>query len=197
MTVQLTIGEVRFSFMNVFKPRAAKEGQPEKYSVTCLLPKSDTKSYQAIMDAIRVEAQAEQNGKLKGIDPQHVRHPLHDGDGVKADGSQYGEECKGHWVFTASCYPDYPPHVVDSRVQPITDPAQVYSGCYGYVNIGIYAYNNQSKGIAFGLNGLQKRRDGEPLGYAFDAQKAFQAFDDQPAAMPQAVEIDPLTGLPL
>lgn len=194
MAQQLTTSEVRLSYVTVFVPRE-DQSKRLKYSVTCLLPKTDVNGYNQLMAAIQAEAQAEANGKLKGVSIQHVKHPIHDGDGVTQNGTPFGDECKGHWVFTATCSEDRPPAVVDQRVQPIMDKSQIYSGCYGHVAISIYAYDNQSKGIGFGLNGLQKTRDGEALGFNFNAQNAFSAV-----AVPQddgVQQIDPATGLPL
>ncbi len=194
MAQQLTTSEVRLSYVTVFVPRE-DQSKRLKYSVTCLLPKTDVTGYNQLMAAIQAEAQAEANGKLKGVSIQHVKHPIHDGDGVTQNGTPFGDECKGHWVFTAACSEDRPPAVVDQRVQPIMDKSQIYSGCYGHVAISIYAYDNQSKGIGFGLNGLQKTRDGEALGFNFNAQNAFSAV-----AVPQddgVQQIDPATGLPL
>ena len=54
---------------------------------------------------------------------------------------------------------------MDAHKQDITNPAELYSGCYGRASLNFYAYNtNGNKGIACGLNGLQKLRGGEPLG---------------------------------
>lgn len=201
MAQQITTSEVRLSYVTVFVPRA-DQSKKLKYSVTCLLPKTDTVGYNQLMQAIQTEAQAEASGKLKGVSIQHVKHPIHDGDGVTQNGTPFGDECKGHWVFTATASEDRPPQVVDQRVQPIQDKSQIYSGCYGHVALSIYAYDNQSKGIGFGLNGLQKTRDGEALGFSFDAQKAFTAVAT-PSIDPitgQAVatpSIDPITGQPI
>ena len=38
----VTTGEVRFSFVHLFKPYAFQLGQEEKYSCTVLVPKTDT-----------------------------------------------------------------------------------------------------------------------------------------------------------
>lgn len=190
MAQQITTSEVRLSYVNVFVPKEDQNGNL-KFGVTCLLPKTDTVGYNQLMQAIQAEAQHEANGKLKGVSIQHVKHPIHDGDGVTQNGTPFGDECKGHWVFTATCKDDRPPSVVDQRVKPIQDKSQIYSGCYGHVALSIYAYDNQSKGIGFGLNGLQKTRDGEALGFVFKAQDAFTAVAQPTPA------IDPITGQPI
>ncbi|MDY3987122.1 MAG: DUF2815 family protein [Peptoniphilaceae bacterium] len=189
MSQQITTSKVRLSYVNVFTPRANQQGV-EKYSVTCLLPKTDTAGYNQLMAAIKAEYEAEKDGKLKGV--ATPKHPIWDGDGVTSTGAEFGPECKGCWVFTASANPEYPPAVVDQNVQPILKQTDVYSGCYGHVALSIYAYNNQSKGIGFGLNGVQKVADGEPLGHSFSAKDAFHTVPKQPGG-----EIDPLTGLPV
>ncbi|MFR4700355.1 MAG: ssDNA-binding protein, partial [Christensenellaceae bacterium] len=52
MSTQITTGKVRFSYCNLFTPRAAQEGAKEKYSVTLLIPKSDKATIQKIRTAM-------------------------------------------------------------------------------------------------------------------------------------------------
>lgn len=56
------------------------------------------------------------------------------------------------------------PGVVDADCQPILDTSELYSGIYGRASINFYAFNtNGNKGIACGLNNLQKLRDGNAI----------------------------------
>lgn len=196
MARQFTTSLVRLSYVSVFQPRETPQGT-KKYSVTCLLPKSDKAGYDALMKAICEEYQANKDTVLKGIAKPKI--PVHDGDGTTSTGAEFGPECKGHWVFTASANETFPPSVVDQRVQPIMNQTDVYSGCWGHVAISIYAYNNQSKGIGFGLNGIQKVKDDEALGFSFNASDAFSTVEGSSDDLPFAKtgEIDPLTGLPI
>lgn len=175
----ITIGEVRFSYANVFQPQApANNPQAEpKYSVTILVPKSNTQAKAAIDAAINAAIEAGVTSKWNGVRPPVPSICVHDGDGVRpSDGQPFGQECKGHWVFTASCKAERPPFVVDAQVQKIINPVDVYSGCYGNVNVTFFPYNSAGKkGIGCGLNGLQKTRDGEPLGNRVTAEEAFSA----------------------
>ena len=51
---------------------------------------------------------------------------------------------------------------------------------YGRASINLYAFNsNGNKGIACGLNNLQKIRDGEPLGGKSRAEDDFATADDE------------------
>ena len=64
--------------------------------------------------------------------------------------------------------------------QPIIDTSEVYSGVYGRASITFYAFNsNGNKGIACGLNNLQKIADGEPLGGKTRAEDDFADLDDE------------------
>ena len=57
--------------------------------------------------------------------------------------------------------------------------SEVYSGVYGRASITFYAFNsNGNKGIACGLNNLQKIRDGELLGGKASAASDFDTDDD-------------------
>jgi hypothetical protein len=50
---------------------------------------------------------------------------------------------------------------------------------YGRASISFYAFNSSgNRGIACGLNNLQKIRDGEPLGSRSSAQDDFADVDD-------------------
>mgnify|MGYP002766656292 CR=1 FL=1 len=71
------------------------------------------------------------------------------------------------------------PGVVDADCQPILDTSELYSGIYGRASINFYAFNtNGNRGIACGLNNLQKLRDGEPLGGKSRAEDDFADDDD-------------------
>lgn len=197
MTV--TIGECRASYVTLLQPKPpfnTPNGEP-KYSMTVLVPKTNTQAKAQIDAAIQAAIEAGVNSKWNGQRPPMPAICVHDGDGPRpSDGQPFGPECKGHWVFTASSKADRPPFVVDANVQKIINPAEIYSGMYCNVNISFYAYNNSGKkGIGCGLNGVQKTRDGEPLGGGVTAE---EAFGGQPTAQAApAWTVDPITGMPV
>lgn len=197
----VTINDVRFSYCNLFQPKAPfnnPQGEP-KYSVTVLVPKTNTAAKAVIDNAIAQAIDAGVSSKWNGVRPPQPAICVHDGDGPRpSDGSAFGEECKGCWVFTAST--KQPPFVVDEYVQNIIDPTKVYSGMWGNVNVTFFAYNNAGKkGIGCGLNGVQKIRDGEALGGQITAQEAFKPVGTPPAAAPAYAPpaVDPITGQPV
>ncbi|WP_278600881.1 ssDNA-binding protein, partial [Clostridium tertium] len=72
------------------------------------------------------------------------------------------------------------PQVVDSKVEPILDQSEVYSGCYGRISVTFYGYNsNGNRGIAAGLGNIQKIKDGEPLGGRVSAVNEFGTVEDE------------------
>lgn len=172
----VTTGKVRLSYVHLYKPYAAMPGQEEKYSVTVLVPKTDTDTMNRINAAVEAAKQRGITDKWGGVCPPMVPTPIYDGDGARpSDGMPYGPECKGHWVFTASAKADYPPEVVDKMGNPIINQSEVYSGIYGRVNVSFYPYAfGGKKGIGCGLGPVQKLEDGEPL--ASSAPTAAQAF---------------------
>ena len=50
---KLNIGPVRFSYVHVFEPRKGNQGEAPKYSVTLLIPKSDTALVARVKAAIQ------------------------------------------------------------------------------------------------------------------------------------------------
>ena len=172
------VQNVRLSYVNVFKPYSNSPEQAPKYSATILLPKSDLASKQSLDAAIQAAVQKGLNEKWNGVMPPVVANPIHDGDGVKQDGTPFGDECKGCWVFTASSNADRQPQIVDRNVQPILDQSQIYSGVYANVAINVFPYiHTGKKGVGFGLTHIQKVRDGEVLGGApVSADKVFNAL---------------------
>lgn len=188
----VTTGEVRLSFVHLFKPYAFEQGQEAKFSTTILLPKSDVATKARIDAAIEAAKQKGAQGNWNGVVPPVVPTPIWDGDGVKQDGTPFGPECKGHWVFTARSSADYPPEVVDAQLNPIINQSEMYSGVYAQVNVNFYAYTFAGKkGIGCSLGPVKKVRDGEALGGT--APKAADVF----SASPATPNINPITGQPL
>lgn len=168
---RIVTGEVRLSYVNLLKPRESQFGGEPKYSVTLLIPKSDFATKQRIDAAIEAAKEVGRANKWGGVVPPVVSIPVHDGDGVKADGTPFGDECRGHWVITASSGIDQPVKIVDINLNPILDPTEVYSGMFARVAINFAPYfSNGKKGVGCYLStNVQKTRDGEPLGAAAPA----------------------------
>ena len=175
-TKVITGPNTRWSYANVWQPKSINGGAP-KYSVSLIIPKSDTETVSKIKAAIKSayeEGQAKLRGNGKSVPAlEYMKTPLRDGDKERPDDEAY----KNSYFINANS--GTAPGVVDANRQPIIDTSEVYSGVYGRASINFYAFNsNGNKGIACGLNNLQKIRDGEPLGGKARAEDDFATDDD-------------------
>lgn len=169
MSTNITTGIVRFSYVTVFTPKAVDDNSTPKYSVSLLIPKEDKKTVAKISDAIAEASTNERAHKVFGAKtPTRLKTPLRDGDEERPDDPVYA----GCWFIGANSATK--PKIVDKALNEILDPDEFYSGCYGRASVNFYAYNTAgNKGIACGLNALQKLRDGEPLGGTVSLEDAF------------------------
>ena len=173
----ITGPDTRWSFANVWEPKSVNGGTP-KYSVSLIVPKSDAKTVSKIKAAIEaayLEGEAKLKGNGKTVPPLvAIKNPLRDGDAERPDDPAYANAYFINANATAA------PGIVDADRNPILIRSEVYSGVYGRASISFYAFNsNGNKGIACGLNNLQKVRDGEPLGGKTSAESDFSTEDDE------------------
>ncbi|MEI6580217.1 MAG: DUF2815 family protein [Eubacteriales bacterium] len=161
--LKVLTGKVRASYAHLTTPRAIDAGAEPKYGVTLLIPKSDLATKAEIDSAIQAAIQDGIQNKWNGVRPPIIRIPIYDGDGARpSTGEPFGDECKGHWVMTASS--KQKPEVVDLSLSPILNASDIYSGMYIRVTIRFFAFANAgNKGVGCGLNNVLKVEDGEPL----------------------------------
>lgn len=183
-TKVITGPNTRWSYANIWEAKSINGGTP-KFSVSLIIPKSDTRTVEKIKVAIEA-AYKEGESKLKGNGRSvpalsAIKNPLRDGDTERPDDEAYANS---YFINANSATA---PGIVDANCSPILERSEVYSGVYGRASISFYAFNsNGNKGIACGLNNLQKIRDGEPLGgrtraeddFATEAEAAPSSDDD-------------------
>lgn len=168
---------IRFSYAQVFEPRSMEDGGKAKYSVSILIPKTDTKTLEAVRASIKEAYEMGVASKFGGKKPVDGtwKNPLRDGDAERPDDTAYA----GMMFVNANS--DNKPGVVDANVNPIMDQNEFYSGCFGRAAITFYAYNsNGSKGVACGLNNVQKLAEGERLSGGSSAEEDFGAPSTDP-----------------
>ena len=175
-TKVITGPETRWSYANVWDAKSINGGAP-KFSVSLIIPKSDTKTVEKIKAAIQAayeEGQSKLKGNGKSVPALSViKTPLRDGDTERPDDPVYA----GCYFINANS--SAAPGIVDADRQPILDRSEVYSGVYGRASISLYAFNsNGNRGIACGLNNLQKIKDGEPLGGKSRAEDDFASDEE-------------------
>lgn len=162
----------RISFANIWEPKAINGGD-EKYSVSCLIPKSDKKTIARIQKAVEAAKEDGKARKWSGKIPPNLKLPLRDGDIDRPDDENY-EDC----YFLNASSKDAP-QVVDRKVNPVLDPMMVYSGCYCNVSVNFYAFNaNGNRGVAAGLGNIQFVKDGERLSGKASADADFDALEE-------------------
>jgi len=170
-------GEARLSYANLWEPKSINGGTP-KYSVSIIIPKSDTRTIAKIKAAIEA-AYREGETKLKGNGKTvpalaALKTPLRDGDSERPDDEAYADS------YFINANSSTAPGIVDSSCETIFERSQIYSGVYARASVNFYAFNsNGNKGIACGLNNIQKLRDGEPLGGKPRAEDDFATEDDE------------------
>lgn len=184
--LKVVTGDVRLSYANLLAPRSApaQPGQPTpppKYSVVILIPKNtaDGKKTVAAIRAAQQQALEEgKSSKFGGKIPPKWTDTLHDGD-TEAD-LERNPEYAGFWYLSTSSNEQFPPNIVDRRLQRITDPSEVYSGMWANVSMVAFPFSTQgNKGVSFGLRNVRKVRDDEPFGGASRAEDDFEPLDDE------------------
>jgi hypothetical protein len=169
--MKVITGKVRFSYANVWEPKSINGGEP-KYSVSIIIPKTDVETLKKINVAIEA---AKNQGTAKFGDKllNNFKTPLRDGDVDRAEEEAYA----GSYFINAHSL--MKPGIVDKSVQAITEESQFYSGCYGRASLVFYPYNAEgNKGIACGLQNLQKLEEGEILSGHSSAEEDFEDVED-------------------
>ena len=175
-TKVITGTRTRWSYVNAWDAKSINGGTP-KYSVSLIIPKDDVATVNKIKAAIQA-AYEEGESKLKGNGKtvpalSVLKTPLRDGDLERPDDQAYANS------YFVNANSSTAPGIVDADCNPIMERSEVYSGVYGRASISFYAFNsNGNRGIACGLNNLQKIRDGEPLGGKSRAEDDFATDAD-------------------
>ena len=167
----ITGPNTRWSYAHIWEPKSVNGSTP-KYSVSLIIPKSDAKTVEKIRKAIEA-AYAEGASRLKGSGKtvpalSTLKTPLRDGDLERPDDDAYADS---YFINANSATA---PGIVDKACEPILDRSEIYSGVYARASINFYSFNsNGNRGIACGLNNIQKLRDGQPLGGKSRAEDDF------------------------
>ena len=162
----------RISFANIWEAKSINGGE-EKYSVSCIIPKSDKATLTRIHKAIEAAKEAGKAKRWGGKIPQNLKLPLRDGDIDRPDDEAYADA-----MFINATSKDAP-QIVDRKVQPILDPMECGSGDYCNVSVNFYAFNaNGNRGVAAGLGNVQLVKNGERLAGKAAASSEFTEMAD-------------------
>ena len=190
----------RVAFPELTDPTAREPGPDgqvrKKYSVTAIwrpddFAESEQEQWKVLLAALNEVAQEKLGrtlAELKAMNNEGASYRLVPRNGALKEQNGFGE---GTLFATLSA--NYRPQVIDRQRQPIEDiVGQVYSGCYCRASVRVYAFDNAGKGVAIGLNNLQKVGDGERLDVAGDISGEFDApLDFKAPAMVGAGSVTP------
>jgi hypothetical protein len=161
----------RVSFPSLFKATSYEGGEP-KYSVVAIFDKKmddAQKKLYADMAAIAREAAEAKWGKNL---PKNLRSPFR--DGTEKDMEGYGPG-----VVFCTLSSKMPPGVIGRNKERLAE-ADVYAGCFARATVVAYAYDQRgNRGVAFGLNNLQKLGEGPRFSQVSDPDKDFDSVDDE------------------
>ena len=148
--------EFRVSFPYVFRPsKPMQVGQEPKYSVSMLFKKGEDLT---VLKKAVEEAAVEKWGADKSKWPKNLRNPFRD----QGEKDNEGYEAGAIFITATS---KQKPGLVDSKVEDIIEEREFYPGCYARATVRPFAYDNAgNRGVAFGLQNVQKLREGAPLG---------------------------------
>lgn len=166
--------EFRVSFPAIFKP-ISFEGGEAKYKINMMFPKgTDLSAMKAIAKAA-IETKWPDAAKR----PKDLRNPFRDGDVEKPDWPEYAD------TIFVSASSKMKPGLVDQNVQPIIEESEFYAGCYARATVTAFAYDVAgNKGVAFGLQNVQKIKDGEPFSGREAPETEFDAIESVDAEGP-------------
>jgi len=172
---RVVTGRVRLSYVHLFEAYTSGDDEDAKFSVTLLIPKTDTATMDKLRAAQKAALEKGKATKFGGRIPKDWTDTIHDGD-EEAD-LEKNPEYAGHWYMNVGSR--VKPGIIDRMKRPIEDSTEVYSGCYARVALGAYPYKIKgNQGVSFGLNHVQKLADGESLTGRTRAEDAFDDLDD-------------------
>jgi hypothetical protein len=172
---QILTPEATASYPSLYVPRSAPGSSDLKYSIASVFPPGTDLSAmeRAVLDAAEDKfggkaAEMLKTGKLRSPfrrDAEEKGYPA---------GSVYINASSKHQVGVVDKYKD--PKTGKARV--IDDPSEIYPGCKVKLAINFYAYDvNGNRGVAAGLNAVQKVGEGERLDGRRKAEDIFVGED--------------------
>ena len=160
----------RLSYAHVWEP-----DDNGKYSAALIIDKNEkllTKIEKAI-EAAKIAGKSKL-ANAKGAIPKNIKTPLRDAEEEEIEDEAYAGKM---WLNAST---RQRPGIVNRKVEEIVDRSEVYSGCYCNVAVNFYAFCvDGNKGIAAGLNNIQKVKDGERLSGGSSAADDFEELEDE------------------
>jgi hypothetical protein len=164
----------RAAFISLFRATSMKNADGSdsspKYSIRAAFPPT------AKLEGLEKEARAAATEKWGDKIPKNLRNPFRLNEELDNPVVGIGND----WIIVSfSANADRRPGIVDAKNQDIIDEAEVYSGAWYRAQVRAYAYDKAgNKGVAFGLQNVQKLRNDDPIGNGrIPASKAFEPIE--------------------
>ena len=171
--------EFRVSYPNVFKAKKNDLNDKMEYSLVALFKKGADLSK---LKKLAHEACVKKWGADEKKWPKNLRSPFRDqGDREKTNddtGQTFMPDGYEKGAFYLNLKSSQKPGVVDKNVQPILDESEFYAGCWAVASINAFAYSQKgNSGVSFGLQNIQKVREGEPFSARTKAEEDFAPIE--------------------
>jgi hypothetical protein len=164
--------KARLSYPALFEPKIPPQQTEPVYSCTLVFEDgTNLAELEKLADSVGQEKWGDKYASLKKTGK--IRSPFRTDGEEKGypEGSIFINIKSKQAPGIVSIYPGE-----DGKPQKITDPAQVYAGCYVRASVRAFAYDTQgNKGVSFALNNIQKMADGERLDGRSRAEDEFEA----------------------
>jgi hypothetical protein len=162
----------RLSYPHLFEPQTPPNSNEPVYSCALVFDEgTDLGELKKIAQAVAQEKWGAKYAEL--MKAGKIRSPFRDDGEEKGypPGSVFINVKSKQAPGVVSIYPG-----PDGKPQKITDPAEIYAGCYARVSVRAFAYDTQgNRGVSFALNNVQKLADGDRLDGRSRAEDEFEA----------------------
>lgn len=160
----------RASYSNLFKPQLNNMSGEMEYSVVALFPKGENLTELKALARKACE-------KTWGTDiqkwPKKLRLPFRDQGEKEKEGRLPDGYVEGALFLTLKS--KQKPGIIDQSRQDILDETEIYAGCWIRAVVNAYTYDTKgNQGVAFGLQHVQKVKDGDSLSGRTRAQDVFE-----------------------
>lgn len=168
MADKMLTPEFRCGFQALFRALPPKDNAngAKKYQIRALFPPTTD------LSAMKAAAAQAATDKFGSNVPKNLRSPFRLNEELDKPFADIGDD----WiVMTFTANENSRPGLVDANLQDIINEADVYSGAWFRAEVQPYGYDNAgNKGVAFGLENVQKLRDDGAIGSGrTPANKAF------------------------
>ena len=184
--MEILTPKLRCSYPTLFEPRPSVQGGDDsRFSILLLIDKKDTNAVEKIKTAIKAAFDYGKEKKMWTEKPANFRNPLRDADN---EPNYAGKDwCAGHYLLSCKTKKDSTladkPEVYSLETDSttgknikITDPKEIYGGCYVRCRISSYPYDvGGNRGVSFGLEAVQKLADGDELSGRASDKEVFSA----------------------